>query len=324
MDVPYSMSDMKRAAGNPRVIHNELRKFNRTLNRSTFGSRSASGVDVMDRDWDNLIILDGCRSDVFDRVRPFDGTATPVYSNGAHSNEFLQENFADGRFHDTVYVTANPWSERLAADTFYLHRTTYTEDERGGEARLPGDVADLAVETFERHPDKRYIVHFMQPNNPYVGPQADACRTCLLERRNILCTEMSNHEGDPDALHDTVPNLRRALRKGYIQRDKLLEVYAENLRIVADHARRVMDALGGRTVITSDHGDMFGERLAPLFLPEYSHWEGVHCSTLREVPWLLVGGDRRRSVEAEVPHDADRIDTDSTEAHLRDMGYLSG
>lgn len=319
----YNLKTVKRAFKDPIRFHNELRKTNRKLNAYLYKDQFTPGFDVIEADWDNLIILDGCRYDVFEGAHSFDGETSSIISQGAHSNEFMQNTLWGQDLKDTVYITANPWSEQIDDDVFFLIRTTYSDDERGGKARLPEDVAELATQTFKKYPDKRYILHFMQPNNPYVGSKAREYRKQILETKGVLCTEMDTPgaENNPTVKRE-IQHLRRALRRGYISREMMLEVYRENLGIVTEHAKKVMQELGGKTAITSDHGDMFGERLSPLRVKEYSHWEGVYNRILREVPWVVTEGDERRDITADEPLGREKIDHESLQSHLEAMGYL--
>lgn len=320
----YNLHNLKRAVDDPVLFHNELRRVNRWLNKAIYNSRYGEEFDVVEQDWDTLIILDGCRYSVFEEHGKMAGSLSCIVSQGGHSNEFMRNTFWGRELHDTVYITANPWSEEIGDDVFFTTRTTYTDEIRGGKARLPEDVAQLAIETFEEYPNKRYIVHFMQPNNPYVGPKAREYRKQLLKEKNVLCTEMdtpgSESVSEPA---DTVQHLRRALRRGYISKETMMDVYTENLQIVTEHANQVIQELGGKTAVTADHGDMFGERLPPLFLKEYSHWEGVYTDHIREVPWLVAESDDRRQVESQTPLGRKRLDDDSVRQHLKSMGYLS-
>lgn len=316
----YDLGSVYTAIRNPKKAGRYLNRF---LNAKLLEQKYGTGFDVLAEDWDNLIILDGCRYDIFDQYNTFEGTTTPITSKGAHSFEFMKNTFDGKQLHDTAYVTANPWSEELPDDTFFLTRRTYTDRNKGGEARLPEDVADLSIKTFEEYPNKRYIVHFMQPNNPYVGPKAEQLRADLLADQNVLCTELHTpDESDRSNVVDEVPNLRRALKKGYITQDQMFEVYIENLGIVTDHAKRVIDELDGKTAITADHGDMFGERLAPLYIREYSHWENVYSKQLRTVPWHVQESETRREIETGRPQGKESMNESDVEEHLKSMGYL--
>jgi hypothetical protein len=307
----------------PVLFHNELRRINRYLNGRVYFGRDNSTFDVIEEDWDNLVILDGCRYSLFAEHSEMSGDLISVNSQGGHSNEFMRNTFHGRDLHDTVYITSNPWSEDIDDDVFFLKKTTYTEEVKGGKARLPEDVARLAAETFQEYPNKKYIVHFMQPNNPYIGPKAREYRKQLLEKKDVLCTEMDTPGSDGIEPVREVPHLRRALRRGYISKEKMMEVYTENLEIVTKYAEDVIDELGGKTAVTADHGDMFGERLPPLFIKEYSHWEGIHSEYIRKVPWLVMESENRRSIEAEVPLSRESLDNKSVKNHLKSMGYLA-
>lgn len=66
------------------------------------------GIDVMAADWDNLVILDACRFDVFRDHCALEGDLQRVTSQGTHTGEFLEKNIQAGDFLNTVYVTAHP------------------------------------------------------------------------------------------------------------------------------------------------------------------------------------------------------------------------
>lgn len=62
----------------------------------------------MQADWDTLVILDACRYDMFEEINETEGELEHRYSRGSCTPDFIRENFPEGEFHDTVYVTANP------------------------------------------------------------------------------------------------------------------------------------------------------------------------------------------------------------------------
>ncbi|SDK06813.1 hypothetical protein SAMN05216226_11658 [Halovenus aranensis] len=320
----YSLENFERALRDPEHFHEELRRVNRALNSRLYAGRYADAFDVMEEDWDNLIILDGCRYDIFKSVSTIEGDLSRIVSQGGHSFEFMEKTFSGHQFHDTVYITSNPWIEHFEDNIFFARRTTYDEENQSGERRRPEDVLELALETFEEYPDKRYIVHFMQPNNPYVGQRAEELRARLLEEESLALTELHPHRATDSSGEITeLPHLRRAYKNGYISRDEMMGIYRENLEIALEHAEHVMEELGGKSAITADHGDMFGERLPPLYLREFSHWKYTYSKQLRNVPWLVTERGARREVVTEQPVENNRLQERDVEEHLRSMGYLS-
>ena len=67
-----------------------------------------------------------------------------------------------------------------------------------------------------------------------------------------------------------------------ISRKKSLYYYEDNLRIVLKSISNLIDDLDGKTVITSDHGEAFGEQGI------WEHPLETHIPVLIEVPWLEV------------------------------------
>ncbi|MDZ7731076.1 MAG: hypothetical protein U5K37_09355 [Natrialbaceae archaeon] len=140
-------------------------------NNVVFRARHGPGTHVMDEDWDNLFILDACRYDMFaDRVT-LDGCLESRISLGSSSEEFLERNFGDRTCHDTVYVNANPYIPRLDLDqgTFHAVVDCLSDWDHELQTVRPDTVASAAREAHAEFPDKRLIVHFMQPHAPFIG-----------------------------------------------------------------------------------------------------------------------------------------------------------
>lgn len=129
-------------------------------------------VHVMDEDWDSMIVLDACRADYFQQVadlNKYDNYNSRI-SLGSHSSEWTRRNFQGNTFADTVYVSANPHTSLEASDSFhYIYELWETDfDDEIGVVR-PDVVRDVAIEARERFPNKRLIIHFMQPHGPFLG-----------------------------------------------------------------------------------------------------------------------------------------------------------
>lgn len=123
-------------------------------------------VRVMEADWDTLVVLDACRADVFEAVADLDrfDRYSRAVSLGSHSSEWTRRNFGGGSFGDTVYVSANPHTTLLAGDTFFELVEVWKEHDAVPNQIDPHHVVDAALDAHDRHPDKRLIVHFMQPH----------------------------------------------------------------------------------------------------------------------------------------------------------------
>ena len=61
--------------------------------RPFFERKYGRGTDVVDRDWDNLVVLDSYRYDYFRKHSHFDGDLSRVLTHGNWSLEWVLSNF---------------------------------------------------------------------------------------------------------------------------------------------------------------------------------------------------------------------------------------
>ncbi|MDR9445458.1 MAG: hypothetical protein RI544_04785 [Haloquadratum sp.] len=264
-----------------------------------FEFNNGSGISVMNKDWDNLIILDACRYDVFQEYSDFNQhELQKVVSKGSWSLEFINSNFAKSTFHDTVYVTANGFCEEIEDGTFFKLVKLYAEN----KGRRPEVVTESAIENVRKHPDKRLIVHYMQPHVPHLGSIA-----ANIDER-----------------------IFRAAASGQISDQLLTESYIENFLIVQEHVNKLLRNLEGKTIITSDHGENLGEFGRSLrwyyssFGPQkkklYGH--GHQTPECRFVPWCEISENKRKKITSSVPLPPAEVDDSTIQKQLKDLGYL--
>jgi len=316
MEDHYTLENLKRAIRNPVLIGREaLRVTSWPLHRAygwyTDLQCDNEETDVMEEDWDNLIILDAARPDYFERVNSIEGTVQTRVSSGKKSWEFIDENFVGRELHDTIYVAANPFSTEIPEGTFHYvdHLHSRMWDDSIGTVQ-PEAVTAAAVERHEQYPNKRLIVHYMQPHRPYLGETA----TILRERLDL--------QGYGE--HDEGIQIWGAVKQGDVTIEEIRKAYAESLKIVLESVGELLAALPGRSVVTSDHGEMLGERVFPFTTRVWGHMEGFDTPTLREVPWLEVEADVRRDIYSDPPVESDGTDL-SDEAvtdRLKTLGYV--
>lgn len=213
-------------------------------------------VHVMDKDWDVLVILDACRADIFEDTIGTDGFDhyERATSLGSHSSEWVRRNFHGESYGDTVYVSANPHTNLLAHDAFHdiieLWDTHY--DEELGTVH-PEAVAEAAKDAADKCPNKRLIVHFMQPHGPLIGSD-----------------ESTPFESD----------------------DAYWQAYTETLKLAYPYAKSVAEDVRGKAVITADHGQINMEGIFK-HLGLKSHKPRLRLPGLVEVPWAEIDSKRR-------------------------------
>jgi hypothetical protein len=277
-----------------------------------FGSRAGS-VHVIEEDWDSFIVLDACRLDLFEEtvdLERFDKYRR-VVSLGSRTDEWTYQNFHGGEFGDTVYVTGSPVTSKVVSDEFHDLIEVWTggfDEEKG--AILPSAVADAAREAHEEYPNKRLIVHFMQPHIPFVDSPEMNFREWW--------TPFNDFE-DTDA--DPPRTVWGALGMGLVAYDDVWEAYKKNLQYGFEEAMDLADDLPGRTVVTSDHGNMMGERTWPIPIRLYAHPRGLRAPPLVDVPWaVLENGDRPEIVDDGV-NSLSEGESDEMKRKLAALGY---
>jgi hypothetical protein len=282
-------------------------------------------VRVMDEDWDTLVVLDACRADLFAERAPltsYDDYRT-VTSRGSTTREWVRQNFAGGDFGDTVYVTSNPYVSREAGDAFHELVECWLDDFDHERKTVPPDaVVEAAKRAHEEYPDKRVVVHFMQPHHPFIGDHELSFAGWQIEGET--------HAGDGNAgiEHDHTSDRQRpytpwdALWMGRVSRDDLWRAYGDNLTLALDAVDDLLDDIEGRVAITSDHGNMMGERTFPLPLRVYGHPKGIRNRELVEVPWAVRDVGERRTIRSGETRSVTDSDADDLEDRLADLGYV--
>lgn len=278
-----------------------------------FVLKHGRGTDVMAEDWDTLVLLDACRYDDFRRTNTIDGRLESRISRGADSRGFIDGNFRGRELHDTVYVTANPHVSVIDDGVFH---SIVTEPLSAWDEEFqcvkPDAVTDAAVEAHREYPNKRVVVHYMQPHDPPLGPTAEEIRG-----------EVDLGGPAPDDRESTGTRMMPAVAEGTIPVETARRAYRETLEIALEEVRRLLDAVDGKVVISSDHGEMFGERPYLPFGKLYEHYRNPRTVELCKVPWLVVDGSAsRREVRSEEPSVRERgpSDEELTE-QLEALGY---
>lgn len=257
---------------------------------------------VTETDWKYLVVLDACRHDAYAEHCSIDGNLRRANSCAGWTKEWAMQNFSEGDWSDTIYVSASSWPG--AAETWLgenpFHSVeevwSYGADEKTG-AVYPETVRAVATKAVANHPEKRMIVHFQQPHNPLVG------------EKTILRDEF---EGDG--------TVYQALRRGQVSKAEVWEAYVSNLQMALEEVEKLLAVLDGTVAITADHGECFGE------FNLFEH-PGALVPPIIQVPWHVVKKTRDRDpseldVETELsPPDAGDNEY-SREEHLKQLGYL--
>jgi hypothetical protein len=244
--------------------------------------RYNDGTYVLNERWDNLIILDACRFDVFEEVmreREMTGILEKRVSRGTNTGSFLKENFSNGRHEDIVYVSGNPYVSYFVRGKFFkiIPVWKYGWDQNYRTVR-PETMYSFTLDAIKQYSGKRFVIHFMQPHEPYLShvqyAKVALRGTSLLERRI-----------PPRALNVYANGWFRYFPS--LDRRTILQHYKQNLEIVMPYVEKLMKVLPGRTVVTADHGEALGEVVNKIVRVRlFGHCPGARIPALTNVPWL--------------------------------------
>jgi hypothetical protein len=285
-------------------------------------SRWPFGRNIYEDDWDLLVVLDACRVDAMCEVADeydFIENVDSAWSVGSQSAEWMANTFMENyrqSIQGTTYISGNGFSGAVlkrgkrppannvipldisswaTVDETALHSHVEVwetnHDETYGSV-LPGPMTDYTIHEGRNGNADRIITHYTQPHLPYIG-------SAYREGREATELEDRGYE---------------LLEEGCGSRDEVYEAYRETLRWVLDDVEELLENIDAdKVVITSDHGEAFGEWKA------YGHPEGFPHPVVRKVPWVKTSATDERTREPDIETDS-TVDTD-IEKHLEDLGY---
>jgi len=261
---------------------------------------------------DTLILLDACRFDDFESTNQLQGEFRSRISRRADSYEFISRNFVGKRLIDTVYDTSNPHVSLLRGNEFHAVITDPMDqwDSEVGCVR-PQSVTAAAKDAHQQYPDKRIIVHYMQPHDPPLGPTGR-----LLREKYQIDGPM----GESSSMGDN--RVMELVAKGVVPVPMARKAYRETLAMVLEEVRSLAAMLNGKVVISADHGEHFGEVPYRLLGPLYEHYGNPRTVELCKVPWFICDtGGTRRTIVSEASNQESVMSRKKVQDQLSALGY---
>ncbi len=235
------------------------------------------GENILEEDFDYLIILDACRYDIFKEVNFIEGELTKKISLGSQTGEWTGKTFKK-KYNDIVYIAGTPMihKERTTGNDVSIKNWVYKlEDvwrygwDKKYKTTLPHTVREATLRLIDDYPTKRFVIHFIQPHYPF------------------LKLDASTNDGH----HVSDTNPFELAKKGKLKKEKIIKLYKDNLIFVLKEIEKLINNLKGRIIITSDHGEAFGEK----FL--WEHKSELYIKELIEVPWLVIDKSKKNKEE---------------------------
>lgn len=251
------------------------------------------GIHLFDLDWDICIILDACRYDfyqVYAERNDLPGDLQSRQSIASSTPEFLKLSFRNQKHSDTVYVTGNPqyhMHRDELGDTFHQYINVWQEQwNEDLQTVSPAAMVDALRKASEEYPKKRLLVHFVQPHIPFIEPFGR-------EKFPITLDESTGESWN--AARKFWPSIRRGKRD--FSYGELVHAYLENIEKAVESILPALQSIQGKAIITSDHGQLLGERIFPIPIREYAHPAGIYVNELVETPLHILPFESRRDIE---------------------------
>jgi hypothetical protein len=249
----------------------------------------------MEKDWDILCVLDGCRSDLFEEIV---GDSESITSVGSTSRTWVSRTFESCESPGHVgYITGNPFYTQVETNELgYFHAQNVEKTQYGVETVPPEKLAERAIDVWRRREDldlDRLIIHFMQPHAPF--------------RTRPEWFEKVIGESSWSA------NVWKRLGSGEFPEKEVWEAYGDNLSwVMEDGVSSIISNCDGQIAMTADHGNAKGE------WGFYGHPLGCPVSAVRQVPWKTVKGTDEMSIQPKTKSASERVDLDD---QLHALGY---
>lgn len=239
-------------------------------------------TNLMEQKWDVLIILDGCRYDTFKEVNTIPGELEKIYSMGSATGDWVKNSFADKKkYEDVVYISGCPliseeWLKKLVGFVPFRVIEVFRSDwDMELQTILPDKLNKSFLDNYDKDPGKKYVVHYFQPHHPFVG------KKCI---KATGATQWYTGK----VLGKTVWKL---IEDGELSVEAAYEAYKSNLEFVLIYVKELLPKIHGKIVITSDHGNLFGEYGITYY--GLKHSPDQTYPEVREVPWFIVKGDSK-------------------------------
>jgi hypothetical protein len=177
-------------------------------------------------------------------------------------------------------------------------------DENKGTV-TPKTMREEALKLIDRYPNKKLIIHFMQPHHPFIGSKDETG---------------SKSAWNPTNPKDTGKTPWEMMEKGEICKERVWSAYKKNLEVVFEDVEKLIKEVRGKTVVSSDHGNLIGEKVFGL-IKDYGHTPGALVKQNTHVPWDVIKNKERKEIKKGSTENKQGKD-DDIKGKLHDLGYM--
>lgn len=285
------LRNLRVVAKYPKTVYYPVREvngFSNSLIYKTIASKviKQEDLEIVEKEWSNLIILDAARYDFFKKVNDISGDLTKRLS-GRSSTKFVKTELQNKQLKDVVCVTQDDKYDRYLNQSQFHHYEYINQGRRSYQERrnLEKEMIEKIQNLRRTYPEKRLLTHFMRPHIPWISEYAEDLRSQITDRYDVTF-KFESADSKSDHLHEPLYSLYHARQFGLINDAELRKAYEKEMQDIIQSLARLIKNLNGKTIITADHGEMLGERMPPLFVRHWGH-HGFNKEK-RTVPWLEV------------------------------------
>lgn len=334
------------------ILENKLASFYYNRQRKQYPSQKEKIHQLVDEDEFVLIILDACRFDYFQRVYQdyFSGDLEKVWSEGSKTPQWIPRTWS--KYYDLTYVSGAPYMSDHRKD---MLSEKYTPSEHFDQIEHiwatdwdgkrfttdPTAITNAALTEIANSEKSRLVVHHLQPHEPYIGDGSDGfLETPEIPPWDMTETSLSAQEvyefSNPKVIDGKDINLPRLsildqIKSGDLTIDEWRTAYENNLRSALTEVKEITKHVDEdcTVIISSDHGELLGERSELLNRILHMHPGDRIDPRLRCVPWLKV--DQKHLQGMTIPeskiNERDQseanVTTDEVTKRLADLGYIN-
>ena len=270
----------------------EVNNINGNQNRETLKKKIEEGFflqnvspksfNMFDEEWDVLYLIDACRYDLFEQNNQLiEGQLSKKISLASCTPEWAKKSMMAHDLSQIIYISANPFVSRnyliekegMDINFFLLEELWDTGWDKKLKTVPPGEVTKLAIKLHKKFPEKKLFVHYIQPHHPFIGENA-LKENGWEDSRDMILGNESEIKKDG--------NIYEQLQEGKVTQEQVWTAYKGNLELVLKEINDNLYHFNGKKVISSDHGDCFGE------YGVYAHPGGLFIPELIEVPWFEI------------------------------------
>jgi hypothetical protein len=127
---------------------------------------------IPERDWDNLLLLDACRYDLFEECNTLSGDLSRYYSIASNTAEYVVKTYRGREYPEIVCVKSTPKYYKPNVESSFHDIIHVWEDDWNEKYRtvLPKTMNGRVLEAVDKYPNKRILAHYIPPHQPFIGP----------------------------------------------------------------------------------------------------------------------------------------------------------